>query len=89
MRTLNNRHVAPHLSSWMTLLALTIIHQQWHGVHGQGNISSISGHAFFDSNKDGSRDDTNALEYGISDISVWLFNCNDTLVKSTKTDSAG
>lgn len=91
----NNRHVAPRLP-WMILLALTITCNIAHGQEqptlfspASNSISSISGYAFFDSNNDGSRDVSNTLEYGISDISVLLFNCNGERIETTETDGAG
>jgi len=55
----------------------------------QEGTSSISGYAFFDSSSDGIKDPTNTLDYGIYDISVWLFNCQDEILKTTKTNTAG
>jgi len=55
----------------------------------QAQTSSISGYAFFDSSSDGIKDPTNTLDYGIYDISVWLFNCQDEILKTTKTNNAG
>lgn len=55
----------------------------------QCGTSSISGYAFFDSSSDGIKDPSNTLDYGIYDISVWLFNCKDKILKTTKTDTSG
>lgn len=51
--------------------------------------STISGHAFFDSQNDGTRDPSNPTDYGVYDVSVYLFDCLDNLVKTESTDVSG
>ena len=81
----------PQLSSSILLTSLlAIIITHLHVVTAQvGTSSSISGYAFFDSSRDGTLDTSNTLDYGIYDISVWLFDCNNDILKTTKTDTAG
>ena len=86
----------------LILIAIVANQQHHHCVNAQFNpdtlqqpqqtlptgTSSISGFAFFDDAQDGIKD-SNDVDYGISEISVWLLNCDDEILKTTKTDTNG
>ncbi|KAL7553341.1 hypothetical protein ACHAWF_016616 [Thalassiosira exigua] len=49
----------------------------------------ISGYGFFDSDDDGVRDPASSPDHDMSGISIYLFTCQNVILRTTKTDDEG